>query len=273
MSGDEVWRPYREFPFVEGSTLGNVRTTDRYINTKNGNRLIKGRILKQWYSRTGYLLVTFRVNGKLIRKQVHRIIAGCFLPNPDNLPQVNHKNCVRDDNVVTNLEWCSASYNSQYREKYGKATGRPVIAVNIKTLKVLRFSSRAAAAHSLGVYSTSVSAVIRGKLKQTGGFWFTEDESKINKDKLNKIKNSMQFVDGVVAINTATLEVLRFDSQKEAGHKVEARSQNINKVLKGSQNTAGGFWFTYANDHAVESVRKKFGDIVANKVAELVNEK
>lgn len=271
MGDNEVWEPYPEFPFIEGSTLGNVRTIDRYINTKNGTRLIKGRVLKQWYNKNGYLLVTFVANGKQVKKQVHRIIAECFLQNPNNLPQVNHKNCIRDDNRIMNLEWCSASYNSKYREKYGKATGRPIVAVDIKTLKVSRFKSRAEAADLLGIYSTSISAVVRGKLRQTGGFWFTEDDSKIDKDKLNKIKADMQFVDGVIAINIATLEVLHFNSQKEAGHKVGVYPQNINGVLKGKQNTAGGFWFAYENNRAVENIRMKFGDETARKVEKLIS--
>lgn len=273
MSGGELWRPYPEFPFIEGSTIGRVRTTDRYVKTKNGKRLIKGHILKQWHNRNGYLLVTFRVGGKIVKRQVHRIIAACFLPNPDSLKQINHKNCVRDDNKVVNLEWCSASYNCKYREEHGKASSRPVIAVNIKTLESLRFPSRAVAANSLGVYSTSISAVITGKLKQTGGFWFTEDENKINKDKLSKIKTDMPFVGGIIAINTTTLESLRFESQKEAGSEIGIYTQNINGVLKGRQNTAGGLWFTYADDRTVENVRAKFGDDVACKVEKLMNKK
>lgn len=178
MNDGELWRNYPEFSFIEGSTIGRVRTIDRYVKTKNGKRLIKGHILKQWYNRNGYLLVTFRANGKMIKKQVHRIIASCFLPNPDSLEQINHKNCVRDDNKVANLEWCSASYNCQYREEHGGASSRSVIAVNIKTLEALRFSSRAKAADSLGVYSTSISAVVKGKLKQTGGYWFTNADKK-----------------------------------------------------------------------------------------------
>lgn len=273
MDNVEVWCPYPEFTFMEGSTWGRVRTLDRVVPRGRGTYFVKGHILKPWYNRNGYLLVTFNVNGKIARRQVHRIIASCFLPNPDSLEQVNHKNCIRDDNKVANLEWCSASYNCQYREKYGKATGRPLYAFNLETQEESHFKSRAEAADSLGIYSTSISAVIRGKLRQTGGFWFTEDDSKIDKDKLNKIKVDMQFVDGVIAINITTLEVLRFNSQKEAGHKVGVYPQNINGVLKGKQNTAGGFWFTYADDRAVENVRTKFGNKVAREVEKLMNKK
>ena len=70
------------------------------------------------------------MNGKHINKLVHRLVAQTFIPNLNNFPEVNHKNCVRDDNYVTNLEWCSRKYNRQYREKHGvsqtESTGHPL---------------------------------------------------------------------------------------------------------------------------------------------------
>ena len=177
MNDVEVWRTYPEFPFIEGSTIGRIRTLDRAVSRGKGMYVVKGHILKQWYNRNGYLLVTFRVNGKIVKRQVHRIIASCFLQNPDSLEQINHKNCVRDDNKIENLEWCSASYNCQYREEHGGASSRSVISVNIKTMEASWFPSRAKAADSLGVYSTSISAVVKGKLKQTGGLWFTNADN------------------------------------------------------------------------------------------------
>ena len=270
---EEVWSVYPEFDFIEGSNLGRVRTVDRVVKCGNHAQFVKGRILKQQLDRCGYLFTDFRVNGKKVNRKVHRIIAQTFLPNPDNLPQVNHINCNKTENNVDNLEWCTPQYNITYREKYGKALSRPVFAINLNTFEILRFPSRAAAAHSLGVYSTSISAVIRGKLKQAGGFWFTEDESKITKEKLQSIKDNMYFLGGVIAINLEATKVLRFRSCKEAADSLKCSSGNIVKVVKGRYNYTCGFWFTYANDHAVESVRKKFGNSVANKVAELVNEK
>ena len=66
--------------------------------------------IKQYKTNKGYIYVT--IFGKT--KQLHRLIAECFLPNPNNLPQVNHINEVKDDNRVCNLEWCNESYNLSY---------------------------------------------------------------------------------------------------------------------------------------------------------------
>ena len=61
-----------------------------------------------------YFMVTLCINCKPQKKRVHIVIAETFIPNPDNLPQVNHKNENTFINTVDNLEWCTASYNINY---------------------------------------------------------------------------------------------------------------------------------------------------------------
>ena len=62
----------------------------------------------------GYYRFQFHHNGKKINKLCHRLIAEKFIPNPNNLPQCNHKNELKTDNRAENLEWCTASYNTNY---------------------------------------------------------------------------------------------------------------------------------------------------------------
>ena len=173
---DEVWKEYPDYPFIEGSSLGRVRTIDRYVTCKNGRkRFVKGQVLTQRCDKDGYLYVVFSVNGKSVYLSAHRFIAECFLPNPLGLPQVNHKDCNRTNNCVGNLEWCTSEYNNAYREKYGKALGCPVYAVNLNTLEVSQFESQQEADRALGIDQSSISAVTRGQYKQTHGYWFTND--------------------------------------------------------------------------------------------------
>ena len=179
-SENEVWKVYPEFNFIQGSNFGRVRTIDRYVKQGNGKRFVKGRILKQCPDKGGYLLVTFNANGKTVNRKVHRVVASCFLPNPLGLPEVNHIDCDPSDNYLNNIEWCTRKYNRQYREKYGEACGRSVYAVNLKTQEILRFKSQSGAERSLGVAQQSISAVIKGKRNQAGGFWFTRaDDSAV----------------------------------------------------------------------------------------------
>ena len=176
-SESEIWREHPEIVGIEVSTLGRVRTLDRVVSSEKMTRFIKGRILKQSNDRYGYLQAHIIIDGKHATKTVHRLIAQTFIPNPDNLPQVNHKNCNRADNRVSNLEWCDSSYNMKYREKFGEALGSSVVAVNLSTLEVSYFHSQREASRVLRVNQGNVNSVIKGRRKQTHGYWFTNADS------------------------------------------------------------------------------------------------
>ena len=133
---EEIWKNYPEFPFIEANQFGEVRTKDRIVKSKDGrNYHIKGRVLKQRDNGYGYMCVKFKINGKNITRYVHRIVATCFIPNPDNLPEVNHKDNDRTNNSVSNLEWCSRQYNNNYKKNFGTTSaelfGRSVFAVEL----------------------------------------------------------------------------------------------------------------------------------------------
>lgn len=60
---------------------------------------------------SGYLIIGFRINNKSVHHRVHRIVAQHFIENPDNLPVVHHKNGIKNDNRLENLEWCTHKHN------------------------------------------------------------------------------------------------------------------------------------------------------------------
>lgn len=190
----EIWRAHPEIDIIEVSTLGRVRTLDRMVSGKGkGTRLAKGRILKQYDTAAGYLLANIKINGKWASKYVHRLVAQTFIPNPGNLPQVNHLDCDRTNNNVENLEFCTASYNSKYREEFGNALSKPVFAINLSTLEVSHFQSQKEASRVLGIQQSNINAVIKGRLKKTGGFWIVNDDENADdtiKHKLNKIRKT-----------------------------------------------------------------------------------
>jgi len=176
----EIWKALPGVPGVEASTFGRVRTLDRMVWNGKGMRFVKGRVLKQWDSGTGYLNVRIQIDGKQTKKLVHRLIAQTFIPNPDSLPEVNHKDNDRANNHVDNLEFCTASYNRRYQEKFGisstEARGHPLFAVNLKTFEVSRFRSQCEASRELGVEQASINKVVKGERNQAGGFWFVNDD-------------------------------------------------------------------------------------------------
>lgn len=198
----EEWRTYPEIWWLQANKFGEYRRIDRTITGKDGKKhFVK---LKPTPRPDGYKRLSLMVNGKNVGLLAHRVTATCFLPNPDGLPQVNHKNCQRDDNRVENLEWCTASYNQQYREKYGvsmtEAQGHPLFAVNLETLEVLRLRSQAEAERKLGASNSKVNMVIKGKRNKTHGFWFTNADNRAitnAKDRLYKLIGNN--INGLVA--------------------------------------------------------------------------
>ena len=126
----EIWK---DIPGFEGyymvSNYGRVKSVSRIIHNE-GNRgnnkysHYKGKMLAYGKRTKGYVGVCLTVNCKQKSFPVHRLVAMAFLPNPNNLQQVNHKDEDKTNNRVDNLEWCDCQYNvncGSWRDKQSKA--------------------------------------------------------------------------------------------------------------------------------------------------------
>lgn len=113
---------WRDIPGYEGlyccSPAGQVKSLERVVRRRDGlSHTVPERVLAPARHPHGYQQVTLCKNGKKERWLVHRLVAMTFLPNPEGLPCINHKNEVKDDNRADNLEWCTVAYNNTYGDR------------------------------------------------------------------------------------------------------------------------------------------------------------
>lgn len=152
------------------------------INTLSQIRNADGKILKQQIRRekyTCYKVVHLWKDGKYHHKGVHRLMAETFLPNPDGLPVVNHKDEDGTNNLLCNLEWCDRSYNASYgtspkkisKAFKGKVSEKRIPVQQLKDGKIIReYACAGIAEKETGISMSNIRLVCRGVRKLAGGF-------------------------------------------------------------------------------------------------------
>jgi hypothetical protein len=178
----EIWMPVKGYEGIyDVSNTGRVRSLTRLSNhSKPGfKRIVQGQILSCRINknRMGYVEIYLKVAGRKSKcKKVHRMVAESFLPNPNLLPMVNHKDFNPQNNSVNNLEWCNAKYNSNYSQdrmpNQKNLRGCEVNAYTKEGEFIATYPSIRGAARSLSVHSQNICAVISGKAKTAKGFIF-----------------------------------------------------------------------------------------------------
>ena len=190
------------------SNLGRVRSLDRIDGM---GRKVEEKILKLGNNK-GYQSVFLHKNGKAKIFQVHRLVATAFIPNPDNLPVVNHKDENPSNNCVDNLEWCTQKYNINYGTSIERMS---------KTLKGQKRSEKT---------RQKISDAQKGKPKSE------ESKRKISETKSKK----------VICLETKQV----FNSTKEA--KQWLGSGDIKSCLAGNTKSAGGYHWMYYEDYMTQ---------------------
>lgn len=171
----EVWKPILGFEgLYEISNFGRVKSLERTESYEWQGKLVtrrrRGRIMALSPDEDGYQLVSLGKDGKRPTKKVHRLVAQAFVPNPDNLPFINHKDRKVDNNYVDNLEWCTPKYNIHYkgaRKQAALAQSKAVIGRHIETGKIIEYPSVSSAMRD---GYTHVSDVIHGRRNYDKGY-------------------------------------------------------------------------------------------------------
>lgn len=120
--------------------------------------------LKPHKTKKGYLTIQLKKNGTRKQFRIHRLVAIAYLDNPNNYPEVNHKDECKTNNLVENLEWCTGEYNNSYG--IHAISNKPIYCRELDKT----FRSAREAARTLNLNYKSIRGCCRGERKTTGGY-------------------------------------------------------------------------------------------------------
>ena len=156
----EEWRDIKGF---EGkymvSNMGRVKSL-------NYNKTGKEKIMKGVPDGYGYFQLSLCKEGKVKNCRINRLVAQAFIPNPDNLPEVNHKDKIRTNNRVDNLEWCTTQYNIEYSK------AKAVIGINKVSGLIVEFPSAREAERCTGINNGNIIQCCKGRRNSAGGYYW-----------------------------------------------------------------------------------------------------
>lgn len=185
MNIDEIWLPVVDYINYEVSNLGNIRSKNRSTTNSNGiTHTYKSINLKPSINKYGYYYVDLYANGNKRKMTVHRIVAIAFIPNPDNKPEVNHKDGIKANCTVSNLEWLTHAENNRHAFDTGLNIGmfgsdnpksKPIIQLDKAGNVLNRFPSINEAQVKTGILRSHISECCRGKAMSAGGYVWNFD--------------------------------------------------------------------------------------------------
>lgn len=172
---EEIWKTIEECADYQVSNFGRIRSF-KYDK-------INGKIMKPYKTTKGYLQIDLSLDGRKretrLHLAIHRLVAKAFIPNPDNLPQVNHKDEDKTNNHVDNLEWCTNEYNCNYgthTERCAEKQRKVVCSIdkngNIEEFAGLRVAARAMTGNPKSTGSCIAQVIKEERKSAYGRKWF-----------------------------------------------------------------------------------------------------
>ena len=203
--------------YYEVDQFGRVFSVERVISVDDNGRKyekpVSGKQMKQCLKNNGYKSVSLTKGGATKAFYVHRLVAEAFIPNPDNLPMVNHKDEDKTNNFLENLEWCTAQYNNTYGNKAKRQANK------IRGISHSNEHKKKITSSLLKYYETHDSASI-GRISE-------------------KRK-------GVVGVRNG--ESVQFQSVKDAAIAVNGSRANITRSCNSKTRKAYGYKWTWAGE-------------------------
>ena len=178
----EVWKDVEGYEgLYQVSDLGRVKSLDRWRYNailKGERQLIRGTVRKAHPDRRGYLKVTLYKDGKRTTFPVHRLVAEAFIPNPENKPQINHKDGCKVNNSVDNLEFCTRAENMAHAfgtglnspERHWNCNGSKPVAQYDKNMTLLKVYPSIGEAARAGFSVSLIIHCCKGQRKTHRGY-------------------------------------------------------------------------------------------------------
>lgn len=219
---DEEWRPVFGYEgLYEVSNKGRVKSLSRIIKRGKGVYLSDERLLIGGISDGYRHCLLHKEDGSRQDLRVNRLVALAFIPNPDNLPYVNHKDENRLNNNVENLEWCTPLYNTRYGSALEKASlnngnNKRVCQYDMDGKFIASYYNINQAARSVGgQHSTIVQCCQRIRMSYKGYIWLYEGDDLFLQQVIEKNRKSNNF-HRVRCINRITKECAEYGSVSES---------------------------------------------------------
>lgn len=181
-SPTDIWKP---IPMLNSkvsdkkyyaSQFGNIKVVNLNRNTEH--------IINNFNITTyGYARVTFYINHKIKSFYVHILVANAWIPNSSKLPYINHKNEIKSDNRVDNLEYCTVLYNNTYNNRHmkvGKLNKRKVFKYDIKGNFIEAYDSLTECAKAMGYAVSTISNCCNHHKFCVGGYIYLHDNDNFN---------------------------------------------------------------------------------------------
>lgn len=247
----EVWKAVVGWEgLYEVSNLGHVRSLSRtYLNKAKRPQTVKGRERAIYKGKRGYCNVSLYEKGrKSERKSIHRLVATAFIPNPNNLPFINHKDENPSNNNVENLEWCTAKYNNNYGTAIQRRVEKNIKGVSVFDIKgnhIGDFRSIKDAAIYTKVDNSGIAKCCKKKISCAGGYLFRylgdvpTEEDAINAIYINHPVNQYDFNGNKIS---------SFNSCTEASNILGISSTGISACCRGIYKSSGGFVWRYIEE-------------------------
>lgn len=237
--------------YYEVSTSGLIRSVDRLVKNGHAEYIRKGHVLTPSLSNSGYLQVRLSIRQEIKPFYVHRLVAEAHIKNPNNLPQINHKDEDKTNNKVENLEWCSRKYNMNYgtfpqrrlekalRERNDESRSKKVYQYDYNGSLINFFASLHEVERCTGIKQDKISKSCRkkGSRRTCNGYvWSFEPMT------IDEIKRVLFYCPKpVIQLSIEGETINKFNTAKDAAKAMNCNANGIQLCCRGLRVTCCGY--------------------------------